>query len=473
MSTITTTYRAPTPSPTARRSPSRGTIAAWHCGIVRAAGFVAAAELLLAVLASAVLWAASTFGHLARAEALGAAALFFFCRGIAPVGGRRALVVAGGRTFLRSLLRSTGFAVMAGIALFAVRPDLTPPVPLALAVIAVSEVAGFLVRGTARSLIRRRVLVEDCLVLGASDKAGRFFAELQAARPGAIVPVANGSVDGSCLIDYDQLQQMAARGARSRLVVVEPAAERHPDLHALLIDGKLRGLPVEEALDAYERLVGRVWVEGLRPEWLVYADGFRQPALYLAAKRALDVVAALVLLAVSFPVLVLVALAIKIESAGPVLFAQERVGHHGRTFTLFKFRSMRQDAEAQSGPVWAGENDARITPLGRVLRKCRLDELPQIWNVLRGEMSFVGPRPERPYFVSLLRDQIPFYDLRHYVRPGITGWAQVSYPYGASVEDAYQKLQYDLYYAKHASLGFDVAILLKTIRVVLLGRGAR
>ena len=473
MSTITTTYRTPAPTPVARRSTSRGTIAAWHCGIVRAGGFLAGAEILLAVLAGASLWAAAASGRLAANEALGAGALFVFCRGVAPVSGRRALVVAEGRTFAWALLRSTTFAVLAGAALFAFRPDLTPPVAVALGVILASETAGLVMRASTRALIRRRRLVEDCIILGASDKADRFFTDLQAARPGAVVPVPNGSPDGRFVLEYEQLQQVALRGGRSRIVVVEPAAERHPDLHSVLMDGRLRGLTIEEGLDAYERLAGRVWVEGLRPEWLVYADGFRQPAAYRTAKRALDVATGVVLLLVSLPVLILVAVAIKIESAGPILFSQERVGHLGRTFTLYKFRSMRRDAEAQSGPVWAGENDARITPLGRVLRKCRLDELPQIWNVLRGEMSFVGPRPERPYFVNLLRDQIPFYDLRHYVPPGITGWAQVSYPYGASVEDAYQKLQYDLYYAKHASLRFDLAILLRTVRVVLMGRGAR
>ena len=171
--------------------------------------------------------------------------------------------------------------------------------------------------------------------------------------------------------------------------------------------------------------------------------------------------------------MLLIAAAIKLESPGPSLFAQERVGHHGRTFTLYKFRSMRADAEASSGPVWAGEKDNRVTALGGFIRKCRLDELPQIWNVLRGEMSFVGPRPERPYFVDLLKAHVPFYDLRHYVQPGITGWAQVMYPYGASVEDSYQKLQYDLYYSKHMSLSFDILILLKTVQVVVMGRGAR
>jgi exopolysaccharide biosynthesis polyprenyl glycosylphosphotransferase len=195
--------------------------------------------------------------------------------------------------------------------------------------------------------------------------------------------------------------------------------------------------------------------------------------MYLVTKRALDIVAALALLALTGPIMLLIAGAIRLESPGPAIFAQERVGHHRRLFTIYKFRSMRHDAEAHSGPVWAGEEDDRVTSFGRFIRKCRLDELPQVFNVLRGEMSFVGPRPERRYFVDLLGEQISSYQMRHYVQPGITGWAQVQYPYGASIEDAYQKLQYDLYYCKHGSLRFDLLILFKTIEVVLMGRGAR
>jgi lipopolysaccharide/colanic/teichoic acid biosynthesis glycosyltransferase len=164
-------------------------------------------------------------------------------------------------------------------------------------------------------------------------------------------------------------------------------------------------------------------------------------------------------------------MAIKLDSPGPVLFRQIRVGLHGETFVIYKFRSMRQDAELETGPVWTGERDERVTRVGRLLRKFRLDEILQAINVLHGEMSLVGPRPERPYFVDRLEQQIPFYNLRHYVKPGITGWAQIMYRYGASVEDAHEKLQYDLYYAKHKSLGFDAGILLKTIRIVLFGRG--
>ena len=171
------------------------------------------------------------------------------------------------------------------------------------------------------------------------------------------------------------------------------------------------------------------------------------------------------------PLMAIIAALIKLDTPGPAIFRQERIGLRGKKFTVYKFRSMRRDAEKQTGPTWAKENDERVTAIGAFLRKCRLDELPQCFNVLKGDMSFIGPRPERPYFVELLKREIRYYDLRHYVKPGITGWAQVMYPYGASIEDAYHKLQYDLYYAKNASFGFDLLTLLKTIKVVFGGKG--
>jgi exopolysaccharide biosynthesis polyprenyl glycosylphosphotransferase len=178
-------------------------------------------------------------------------------------------------------------------------------------------------------------------------------------------------------------------------------------------------------------------------------------------------------LIVMSPILPIIALAIKLTSPGPVIYRQERVGHRGQTFYCLKFRTMRQDAESKTGAVWAGENDPRITRIGRFLRKVRLDEIPQLWNVLNGEMSFVGPRPERPEFVQLLSASIPYYQLRHVVRPGLTGWAQVRYRYGASVADAKEKLRYDLYYIKHMSLGLDLLIAFETIKIVLLRRGSQ
>jgi sugar transferase (PEP-CTERM system associated) len=240
-----------------------------------------------------------------------------------------------------------------------------------------------------------------------------------------------------------------------------------------LLECRLRGIRVEDWPTFYEKQTGKVLVTDLRPSWLIFSNGFVKTQLMQALKRVLDVTLALAGLALALPVMALVGLAIKLESSGPVLFRQQRVGQSGRIFTLNKFRSMRHDAERTSGPVWATEHDPRVTRVGRVLRKTRLDELPQLFNVLAGEMSFVGPRPERPEFVRLLQRQIPFYSGRLAVKPGITGWAQVRHQYAASVEDTLEKLQYDLYYIKNLSPFLDILILLNTIQVVLFARGAR
>jgi exopolysaccharide biosynthesis polyprenyl glycosylphosphotransferase len=221
-------------------------------------------------------------------------------------------------------------------------------------------------------------------------------------------------------------------------------------------------------------MTGRLLLEDLRPSWLIFSQGFNKPRLLSNTKRIGEAVMAAGLLAITAPLLALIALAVRLDSRGPALYGQTRVGERGRTFALLKFRTMREDAEAITGPVWAsGAWDPRVTRIGRFLRKVRLDELPQLLNVLRGEMSFVGPRPERPHFVEKLRAVIPYYDERHSVRPGITGWAQVRFPYGSTIEDAEQKLQYDLYYVKNMSLIMDLAIILETAKVALLGRGAR
>ena len=272
-------------------------------------------------------------------------------------------------------------------------------------------------------------------------------------------------------IDSDELRNLIRGAGISRIVLAEPDPRRRAALGAALLGCRLSGVTIEDAVDFYEKLSRKIWLQGVHPEWLIHSDGFHPSKFYMAIKRAFDVFFSLLLVLAASPVLLLIAAAIKLDSEGPVLFRQERVGLDGREFVLFKFRSMRHDAEQTTGPTWAHPNDARVTRLGRVLRKFRLDELPQAFNVLCGEMSFVGPRPERPYFVALLREKIRYYDLRHYVKPGITGWAQVMYPYGSCIEDAYEKLQYDFYYAKHISFGIDVVILLKTLKVVVFGKG--
>jgi sugar transferase (PEP-CTERM system associated) len=240
-----------------------------------------------------------------------------------------------------------------------------------------------------------------------------------------------------------------------------------------LLKCRLRGIRIEDWPTFYEKQTGKILVTGMRPSWLIFADGFVKTRLTRAVKRTIDLVLAVVGLLLTLPLMGLIALAIRLDSRGPVLFRQERVGQGGRIFVLGKFRSMDADAEERSGPVWASAHDPRVTRIGRILRKTRLDELPQLIQILRGEMSFIGPRPERPEFVQLLQRKIPFYMERLSVKPGLSGWAQVRCPYGASVEDALEKLQYDLYYIKNLSPFLDLLILFSTIQVVLFGRGAR
>jgi len=240
-----------------------------------------------------------------------------------------------------------------------------------------------------------------------------------------------------------------------------------------LLEMRVSGIRVEDCTSWLERVSGKVHLDGLYPSWMIFSDGFRLHTGLLALRRLLSIVASLALLLVTLPILPLVALLIKLTSPGPIFYHQARVGKGGENFYCYKFRTMRADAEADIGPTWAWDDDPRITPVGRYLRKFRLDEIPQLYNVLRGDMGFVGPRPERPEFVESLKREIPYYPLRHTIRPGITGWAQVNYPYGNSVEDAVKKLEYDLFYMKNMSIGLDLLTIFQTVKIVLLGRGAR
>lgn len=239
-----------------------------------------------------------------------------------------------------------------------------------------------------------------------------------------------------------------------------------------LLNLKFAGVGVEDAHGVYEKLSGRIFLKRLSPSWLILSDGFRKSPFQSAMKRSFDLVISSILLILTMPVMVLVALAIWLETGSPILFRQNRTGMHGKEFEILKFRSMRQDAE-KHGPQWAATNDDRITRVGRFIRNSRLDELPQLINVFRGDMSLVGPRPERPVFCAMLEEKIPFFAQRHSVRPGITGWAQIKYQYGASIEDGWTKLEYELFYIKHMSLMLDLAILFETVKVVFSGRGAK
>jgi sugar transferase (PEP-CTERM system associated) len=267
------------------------------------------------------------------------------------------------------------------------------------------------------------------------------------------------------------IQDLVARHQIDRIIV--GLSDRRGKLPVeQLLQAKLTGIRVEDATTTYERVTGKILIDDLRPSWLIFSDGFRVSRATRWMKRTIDLTLSVLLAVAAFPVMVLAAVAIWLESGGPVVYRQERVGENGRTFTLCKFRSMRIDAEKGGTPLWAKDGDDRITRVGRVIRTTRLDELPQLWNVLRGDMSFVGPRPERPFFVAELAQAIPFYQQRHAVKPGLTGWAQVKYRYGASLEDAMEKLRYDLYYIKHLSVFFDLTIVFDTVKVVLFRKGA-
>ncbi|MFN0205909.1 MAG: TIGR03013 family XrtA/PEP-CTERM system glycosyltransferase [Planctomycetota bacterium] len=262
-----------------------------------------------------------------------------------------------------------------------------------------------------------------------------------------------------------------ARDMRAQRVIVALQDRRQALPVEQLLKCRLSGIQIEERERLYERITGKIAVEALRPSYLIFNDGFKTSPLRVATKRVLDLVASAIGLVLSSPILLLTAIAIKLDSRGPVFYTQERVGQDGDSFVLYKFRSMRTDAE-KHGPVWASQDDARVTRVGKFIRRVRIDEIPQMWNVLRGEMSFVGPRPERPVFTEELAKEIPYFLERLCVKPGLTGWAQVCYPYGNTRADAIQKLQYDLYYIKNMSVIFDLAVILQTVKVVMLRRGA-
>jgi sugar transferase (PEP-CTERM system associated) len=268
-----------------------------------------------------------------------------------------------------------------------------------------------------------------------------------------------------------EVEEIAVREKIDR-VILSLAERRGSTPLRQLLRLKFAGVGVEDAHSFYEKLTGRILLERLSPSWLILSEGFRKSASLNAVKRASDILLSLIAIILTLPLMGMVAVGIWIETGGPVLFRQERVGLWGREFEILKFRSMYQNAEA-NGPRWAVQGDKRITGVGRFIRKYRLDELPQFFNVLRGEMSLVGPRPERPHFCILLEQQIPLFSERHSVRPGITGWAQIKYQYGSTAEEAKEKLQLDLFYIKNLSFLLDAAIILETFKVVLMGRGSR
>lgn len=324
-------------------------------------------------------------------------------------------------------------------------------------------------------LLRQPYLRERVYVLGSGERAARLVETIRTRRDVGmeVVGWAGSLVDGAA--DHRSLAS-AVRGLLGRtsvdrlVLAVSDMRDTLPLDDLLLL--RFDGVRIEDANSFLERITGKIDVDNLRPSSLIYADGFRLGTRSLFLLRVMSFTIAALALPACLPLILLVAIAVKVFSTGSILIRQNRVGRGGKIFTLYKFRTMREDAEVD-GAVWAKRDDPRITGIGRFLRATRLDEVPQLWNVLIGDMGFVGPRPERPEFVQRLEEQIPYYNLRHSIRPGITGWAQVRYQYGASLEQVQEKLRYDLYYIKHVSVSLDLFIIFQTIRTVLLGRGAQ
>ena len=330
-------------------------------------------------------------------------------------------------------------------------------------------------RGAYAWIVQQPYFRERVYVLGTGDRALRLLNGLrQRADLGIEVVGWTGNIQGALTRESvaAHLVGLARENGVHRVIVAMPDRRGTLPVEALL-ELRLNGVKVEEATSWLEKITGRIEVEQLYASWMIFADGFRFSTVFRLMRRGLNFSVALVGLIISLPLLPFILLAVKLDSPGPALYRQKRVGKRNTQFYCYKFRTMRQDAEADTGATWAADDDPRITRVGKFLRASRLDEIPQLWCVLKGDMHFVGPRPERPEFVEWLSKEIPYYGVRHVVRPGITGWAQVQYKYGNTLEDAREKLQYDLFYIKNASLGLDLLILFQTIKIVLLGRGAK
>ena len=324
-------------------------------------------------------------------------------------------------------------------------------------------------------LAQSSYLRERVYVLGLGERAQRLVNGLRTrAELGVEVAGWSGNVEGALTreaIAAHLVELIREHRVHRVIVAMEDRRGTLPVMEMLQL--RLNGVTIEEATSWLEKISGRIEVDNLYPSWLIFAEGFRFSASFMLLRRLFSISVSAILLLLVLPVIPLVILAIKLDSKGPILYRQKRIGLANKVFYCYKFRTMRPDAESDTGPTWAGDDDPRITRVGHFLRKSRLDEIPQLWCVVKGDMAFVGPRPERPEFVDMLSKAIRYYPVRSAVRPGITGWAQVKYKYGNTVEDSKEKLQYDLYYIKNMSLGLDLMIMFQTIKIVLLGRGAQ
>lgn len=390
------------------------------------------------------------------------------------------------RSRLSGLLARVAASVLFGAIAFAVLLYLVPSLYVGqgvfLSAIVLALAASALVRIVFERLVDEELFKRRVLVYGAGARAGSI-AQLRrrSDRRGftivGFIPAEGddpSAVQGRTVEAESDLLSLCRHQRVDEIVVAMDDRRRRFPMDQLL-ECRLEGVDITELVTFLERETGKVRLDVLNPSWMIFADGFKQGRIHNTLERAFDVIASLILLAAALPVMLLTAFAIKLTE-GPrasIFYRQVRVGQYGRPFMLLKFRSMREDAERDGKPQWAQKNDSRVTPIGSFIRLTRIDELPQILNVLKGEMSFVGPRPERPEFVEQLNERIPYYRERHSIKPGITGWAQLCYPYGSSEQDAAEKLQYDLFYVKNHSLLFYLAILLQTVEVIVWGKGAR
>lgn len=385
-------------------------------------------------------------------------------------------------THLLRVLAALGATTMGIALLHSITPSSAPlPTPwLELSLWA--AVMMVLWRGIGASIIVSRIPPRRVVVVGAGNAARELLSELAVHPEYEVVAL----LDDDEALWGTELQGIRVLGSTEKLstifreqnpdvVAVAITHEKSSDLLRRLIECRYAGAQVLEMAGAFETLTKRLPIRHLHPSWVAFSSRFNGalPAWDNRMKRVMDVAAATAGFALLLPVMVTVGLLILIISERPILYRQARVGKHGKTFTIFKFRTMHLDSELDGEPKWASAVDPRITPLGRILRRTHLDELPQLWNILRGDMALVGPRPERPEFVEKLREVIPLYDLRHMIKPGLTGWAQIRYPYGASVADATRKLEFDLYYLRHRTVLWDIRIVLRTFLVAIVGRGSR
>lgn len=431
------------------------------------ASFTFAIAISFPANATAVMWASSW-------KVVSVTLLMLLCAYYMDLYDYRSLAVSRG-TYIVVIKLIGVIAVILGAVAF-VYPEFFVGRNTVLLALAILAPLWLLWRTTCERLILRQTSRERIYLIGDGELAARVF-NIVEARNDLGMEIASWERH---VREPQYVQRFLERIARRapgkhevRRVIVALSDRRCTLPVDELLDLRLNGVMVEEATTLLENISGKIEIDELRPSWLIFGDGFRLRPSHRLARLAVSMFAALLLGLLTIPFVPLIALLIRITSPGPVLYRQNRVGFHQKIFECYKFRTMRCDAEEDTGPTWASDKDPRITKIGRFLRMSRLDEIPQLWNVLKGDMAFVGPRPERPEFVNHLSDVIPYYNVRHATLPGITGWAQVSYKYGNTLEDAKEKLRFDLYYIKNWTPAFDFWIMFKTIRTVLFGQGAQ